>query len=1055
MKKVFTLILLLMVGFAKAQLLSTSPSFIQETTSSIVITADATKGNQGIKDYTPTSDVYVHIGAITSKSTSSSDWKYLPFTSFTTTYPAANCAYIGNNKWTFTINTTLRSFFGITDPTETIKKIAILFRSGNGSKKLANADGSDMYITVYDGSLNVRIDAPPSQPLFTPAIEPITKVVGDPISITANASQASTLALYFNGVLLNTANSATTASFNTSIAAVGNQQIIATATVGQTLKSDTLNFVVAAPNTVAALPIGLKDGINYDPNDNTTATLVLYAPSKSNVFVIGDFNNWQQTAQYQMNITPDSKRYWIKLTGLTPQVEYAFQYVIDGNLKVADYTVEKILDPFNDQYIPSTTYPNLKPYPVGKTSGIVGILQTAKPAYNWQVTNFSRPDKRNLMIYELLVRDFTANQNWKTTQDSIPYLKRLGINAIELMPIIEFEGNNSWGYNPSFFFAPDKAYGTDVAFKQFIDACHVNGIAVIMDIAMNHAFGQCPLVQMYWDAVNSRPAANSPWFNPIATHPYNVGYDFNHESADTKSVVDAVVTHWLTNYKIDGFRWDLSKGFTQTNSGSNVALWGNYDQSRINIWMRIYDKMQSVSPNSYCILEHFADNSEETVLANYGMMLWGNMAYGYEQATMGYNSSGNSDLSNTVAVNKGWSQNNLVAYQESHDEERLMYQNTQYGNTNAGTGYSTKTFSTATKRNAMAAAIWSMIPGPKMMWQFGELGYDYSINTCADLTVNNNCRTDPKPVRWDFLQNTDRKALFDVYSKLFTLRNASQYTSTFTTGVIANNYNLTSLVKQLKVYDPNLSVVAVGNFDVSSQFAVVNFPSNGTWYNYLNPSSAPINVTSYGYVMPSMQPGEYYVFTSKDAYTTILPVTWISFTAQKGYNNAVNLQWNVANEINNDHYEVERSTDGVNFVSIGLVASLNSNTQTTTSYSFVDKQPATGTVYYRIQQVDKDGKHSYSSVQTITVNANETASWQVYPTLSKAEGSTALHLKVDVGKIQIALMDISGKIIYQNKLNTTIAGQQINVPLNGCTKGIYMLKIVSDKAQSTEKIVVE
>lgn len=1053
MKKVFTLLSLLLIGYANAQLLNTSPGFIQETSSPIVITADATKGNQGLKDYTPTTDVYVHIGAITSKSASSSDWKYLPYTSFTTATPAANCAYIGNNKWTFTINTSLRSFFGITDPTESIKKIAILFRSGNGSKKLANADGTDMYITVYDASLNVRIDMPPSQPLFTPVIEPITKVVGDALTITANASQSSTIALYFNGNLLSTTNNVTTATFNTSIAAVGNQQVVARATVGSNVKSDTLNFVVAATNTVAALPSGLKDGINYDVNDNTSATLVLYAPNKTNVFVIGDFNNWQQTAQYQMNITPDGLRYWLKLTGLTPTTEYAFQYVIDGNLKLADYTVEKVLDPFNDQYITSTTYPNLKPYPVGKTSGIVGVLQTAKPAYNWQVPNFTRPDKRNLIIYELLVRDFTAAQDWKTTQDSIPYLKRLGINAIELMPVNEFEGNNSWGYNSSFFFAPDKAYGTEVAFKQFIDACHANGIAVIMDIAMNHAFGESPLVRMYWDAANSRPAANSPWFNPIALHPFNVGYDFNHESQATKDLVDNVLTHWLSNYKIDGFRWDLSKGFTQTNSGSNVGQWGNYDLGRINTWKRIYNKMQAVSPSSYCILEHFADNSEEIELSNYGMLLWGNMSHSFQQSTMGYNTG--SDLSGSVAVNRGWSQNNLIAYQESHDEERLLFQTLQYGNANANSSYNTKNLATATKRSAMSAAIWAMIPGPKMMWQFGELGYEYSINTCPNLSINNNCRTDPKPVKWDYLLNADRKGLYDVYSKLLTLRTSPQFTSTFTTGVIANNYSLTGLVKQLKVFDANLSVVAVGNFDVNAQFAVVSFPSNGTWYNYLNPSAPPITVSGFGYVMPSLQPGEYYVFTSKDAYTTILPVTWLSFTAQKGYNNAVNLQWQVANEVNNERYEVERSTDGVNFSSIGMVASLNGNTQAPTSYSFVDKQPATGTVYYRIQQVDKDGKHSYSSVQTITVGANETAAWQVYPTLSKAGGNTALRIKGDVGKIQLVLTDISGKIIYQNKLNTTVAGQLINVPLNGCTKGIYLLKIVSDKAHSTEKIVVE
>jgi glycosidase len=729
--------------------------------------------------------------------------------------------------------------------------------------------------------------------------------------------------------------------------------------------------------------------------------------------------------------------------------EYAFQYIIDGTLKVADYTTEKVLDPFNDQFIPVATYPNLKAYPSGKTSGIVSVLQTAKPAYTWQVPNFSKPDKRNLIIYELLVRDFTAAQNWKTTKDTLSYLKRLGINAIELMPVNEFEGNNSWGYNPSFFFAPDKAYGTDVAFKEFVDACHANGIAVIMDIAMNHAFGQSPIAQMYWDAANNRPAANSPWLNQEAKHPFNVGYDFNHESQATKDLVDNVLTHWLTNYKIDGFRWDLSKGFTQVNSGDNVGNWGNYDQSRINIWKRIYDKMQAVAPSSYCILEHFADNSEEIVLSDYGMLLWGNLNHNYQQATMGY--SNGWDLSGTVGANRGWSQPNLIGYQESHDEERLMYQNLNFGNVNGG--YSAKNLSTATKRNAMAAAIWSMIPGPKMLWQFGELGYDFSINYCGNGTISTNCRTDPKPVKWDYYQDADRRALYNVYSKLFALRTSPLYTSTFTTGAIANNYNLTNNVKQLRVVDPNLSVVSFGNFSVTSQFAIITFPNNGTWYNYLNPAAGNINVTSNGIAI-NLQPGEYYVYTNKDANTAILPVTWLSFTAEKALNNVVNLQWMVTNQLNNDHYQVERSTNGVSFTNIGSVAS-NNNTQGTITYSFIDKQPIAGTIYYRIKQVDKDGKYSYSIVQTVTIGNNEAALWQVYPTISTNGNNTALHLKGDVGKIQVILTDISGKIVYQVVNNTTSNGQQINIPLSNRAKGIYMLKITSNKAQSTEKIIIQ
>jgi 1,4-alpha-glucan branching enzyme len=269
----------------------------------------------------------------------------------------------------------------------------------------------------------------------------------------------------------------------------------------------------------------------------------------------------------------------------------------------------------------------------------------------------------------------------KPVKDSISYLKKLGINAIEVMPFNEFEGNNSWGYNPDFFFAPDKMYGTETALRQFIDECHKQGIAVIMDIAMNHAYGLSPTVQMYFNGTTNQPAANNPWHNVTPKHPYNVGYDFNHESDATKNLVSRVIEHWLTNYKIDGFRWDLSKGFTQTNtcttgncsSDAEVNNWSNYDASRVTIWKRYYDTMQVKAPGSYCILEHFAANQEEIELSNYGMLLWGNLNHNYNEATMGY--IPNSNFQYGIYTNRSWSQPHLITYQESHDEERLMYKN--------------------------------------------------------------------------------------------------------------------------------------------------------------------------------------------------------------------------------------------------------------------------------------------------------------------------------------------------------------------------------------------
>ncbi|MFS8082878.1 MAG: alpha-amylase family glycosyl hydrolase, partial [Ginsengibacter sp.] len=792
--KNFTLSLFLLFSLnSYSQLLSWTPSFATESSDPFVITVDGARGNKGLNGYNPT-DVYVHIGVITSLSTGPSDWKYVK-TTWGSTDPTYRAQPLGSNKWSYTLNGGLRAWFGV-PAGETIKKIAILFRSGNGNIKQTNSDGSDMYIPIYTSAIAIRITSPFFESNYKPVPEPITKTVGDAISVTATSNNAAILTLYLNGVVTKTVTGATSITDAPVLINSGNQQIVAEANDGTNISRDTLNFFVNGGVNVAPLPAGVRDGINYV--SPTTATLVLFAPNKGRIGVIGDLpgSNWMEQTSYQMNRTADGNYWWITLTGLTPGFEYSFQYLVNGTLKIADPYAEKILDPYNDQYISSTTYPGLKVYPTA-TSGVVSELQTAAVAYNWQSTNFSRPDKRNLIIYELLVRDFVANHNWNTLRDTINYLKNLGINAIEIMPFNEFEGNLSWGYNPDFYFAPDKYYGPANTLKEFIDTCHKNGIAVIMDIALNHSFGMSPLVQLYWDAGNNRPSPDNPWFNPVAKHAYNVGYDMNHESLQTRYYVSRILDHWLTDYKIDGFRFDLSKGFTQTqtcdNNGANcnVAAWGNYDQSRIDIWDRYYDTLQLKSPNSYCILEHFADNSEETVLANNGMQPWGNMNYNYNQASMGYNSG--SDFTYGLANQRGWNNPYMITYMESHDEERLMYKNINFGNSVAG--YNIKDTATALKRQEQVAAFLLMQPGSKMLWQFGELGYDYSINYCSDGTNNSACRTDAKPIRWDYFQQRNRKKLYNVYSALNGLRKGVQFKDEFTSN--SSNQSLGGVFKYI------------------------------------------------------------------------------------------------------------------------------------------------------------------------------------------------------------------------------------------------------------------
>lgn len=867
MKRLLPILLVLLAAAmpSRAQLLSWTADFPKDA-DNITITMDASKGNQGLLNYSPVSDVYVHVGVITNLSINSTDWKYVKFT-WATTPAAAQATSLGSNKWQYTI-TNIRSFFGV-PAGETIQKIAILFRNGAGTTVQRNADASDMYIPVYDNNLNTRFSLPLFQPTYNRIPEPISKQVGDNISLTAISSQAANLKLFLDNVEIQNVASGTTISATPTLTTSGSHTVRVDAISGPTTKSESFTFFVAAAPVVAPLPAGVRDGINYEAG-NTSVVLVLYAPGKNRVSVIGEFpgSNWVEQNSYVMNKTPDGNYWWLRITGLTPGTEYAFQYLVDGATKVGEPYAEKVLDPSNDGTISATTYPGLRGYPAGQ-SGIVSIVQTAAPAYNWAVSNFNRPDKRNLVIYEMLLRDFVAAHDWKTLRDTISYFKTLGINAIEIMPFNEFEGNESWGYNPDYFLAPDKYYGPKNLLKEFIDSCHRNGIAVVMDIALNHTTGLNPLAQLYWNSATAQPAANNPWLNVTAQHPFNVFNDFNHESLATRYFSSRVMEHWLTEYKLDGFRFDLSKGFTQnTNCGgstTNISCFGNYDASRIAIWKRYYDTCQLKSPGSYAILEHFAANNEEIELSNYGMLLWGNHNVNFSQAAMGYSTpdgGGNTwNFEGYLHTVRGWNNPYLVAYMESHDEERIMYRNLNFGNS-AGT-YNVKDLNTALRRMELCTSFFLAAPGPKMLWQFGDLGYDFPINYCVNGTINNNCRLDNKPIRWDYQGVVGRKRLYDIYAAMNKLRFHRWYKDVF----IANNTTITrsmaGAVKTLLVRSATDSsmLLVVGNFDVVAQTATVSFPTGATWYDYLNGTTisttgAAQNIT--------LQPGEYHVYLNRN-----------------------------------------------------------------------------------------------------------------------------------------------------------------------------------------------
>ncbi len=856
---------LLAINISSGQLLTWSPQFPNDN-SSINVTVDATLGNQGLLG--SAGPIYMHLGVITNLSTSNSDWKYVTTTWGTTTAPAAvSC---GTNKWCYTVNNP-RAYFNV-PAGETIKAVAILFRDATGAKVQKNADGGDTYVPIYPAGNNyIKITTPTILPTNPISNTPVTgATVGQSVNFAATSSVSGSLSFTLNGNQFASATAATTIS-GTATAVSGNNQVIAWL---NGTASDTFNFYVAPTTNIKALPSGVVEGINYY-NCTDSVTLVLYAPNKTSCMLIGDFpgSNWTSQTQYQMYKTPDGNYYWITVHGLTSGTEYAYQYIVDNSIYIADPYCEKILDPWNDPHINPNSYPNLKAYPsnsnvsAGK-NGYVSVLQPCAPQYTWTVPNFTKPDSKQLIIYELLPRDFVKLNppaagydsigNFQAIIDSINYFKTLGINAVELMPVQEFSGNQSWGYNPTFYFAPDKVYGSKNKLKELIDTLHKNGIAVILDVVYNQEdASMTPHGKLYWDAANSRPASNNPWLNPTAPHMFSVFNDFNHSSTATQYFVERSLEHWLKEYKVDGFRFDLAKGFTQ-NSGTEST----YDASRVGYFDTYYNYVKGKGYSPYFILEFLGALSEEQAYVNKGMFPWRKMTSQYNEATMGQ--TGDKNFGNVM-----WNYNNqvstpgLVGYMESHDEERLMYKNLQYG-ASAGS-YNVKTLSTALARMEAAGSLFLTVPGPKMIWQFGELGYDYSINYGGSNVSN-------KPPRWDYLKDVNRKHLFDIWSKIIKFRTANPavFTNTPTAYDFDGKYGF---VKYLQIGDPNINntqVTIVANFDVAAQSQTFTFQKTGNWSNYvsngtgagMNGSTGTTFTLSATSQTITLQPGEYHIYIS-------------------------------------------------------------------------------------------------------------------------------------------------------------------------------------------------
>ena len=595
----------------------------------------------------------------------------------------------------------------------------------------------------------------------------------------------------------------------------------------------------AVKSPEAPSPAGCDYGINVV--DNSTVTFMLHDANTSKghydyAYIIGDFNDWTLSSDDKSHMSYDAVKgcWWITVTGLDPDKEYRFQYHL-GNKAVEDGTAdkivrlsdpfsEKILDPNNDRWINYShpIYPDEQMVYPEDGVGIVSCFKINRDPYQW--TPFQMKNADCPVIYEMLLGDWTETADIAGAMKHLDYLQTLGVNAVELMPVQEFDGNESWGYNPNHYFALDKAYGTCEQYKDFIDACHQRGIAVFLDVVYNHSTGDSPLAKMYWDPDHKPYSATSdlnPYFNVNAKHPFNVFHDINHDNLFMRDVVKRSLKYLITEYNVDGFRFDLSKGFTQSSSA-----WDQTSTERINLIKEYAAAIREADPDSYIILEHWGTSDEERQYVQAGIHPWRKMNGPYIKTAEGNGNSGDANLSGSYDAQypTGW-----VVFMESHDEERMAYKQNKYGAGNVAVSLQAKM-----ENLALNAVLLLGVPGPKMIWQMGELGYDYN-KWCTpdgvDKTDSKEYETSRKPVKWDYYDVPERRVLYNVYCRMNQLRNNNPElfgaSSSFTWnpfGWPLKTMNLDRDGKEVRVF-ANYHGVNAASQDVT-------IPS-GTWTDYL------------------------------------------------------------------------------------------------------------------------------------------------------------------------------------------------------------------------------
>ena len=623
----------------------------------------------------------------------------------------------------------------------------------------------------------------------------------------------------------------------------------------------------------------IPGGIDLGPTWlNNSMFLAVYAPSQPVMRVVVNSleNASEEPEALTMYKDPNIQdTWWIELD--LPGGEYEYEYLlINGN---------RIADPFSRRLTNGKTRIEIGP----------GGISTADD-FIWSSNDYIRPSMDTLIIYELHVDDFSAQGNGQGTFldviDRLDHLKMAGINAIELLPITEFPGTHSWGYDPQLMSAVEENYGTPEEFMRLVDEAHSRGIAVIIDLVWNHIKSTSPIWEIQPDYDLNPYIKLHTDLNPNEAEGSWGMLDWDHFNTNTIDYINRVNKIWVDEYRVDGFRFDAMYmiGWDMQQQEYGIPAWST--------------ELRNHDPTIYQIAEHLPSNPwliENTDLSSgwhdsfHDRLL--NDVHGQSLSTM-------SIMRQIVGLHEysDWgdpynSRTQAVKYMVSHDEQSILQEMVTFNS------YSIEE---ARSRDKFYATILFTSLGIPMLFQ----GQEFGLQTGWDDDNNNGNYDDEKlqyrPVDWSLLNTDIGQSHLEHYSKLAKLRKSNP---AFYEGTFYDLYRYTSqkvIVYGYKDESPNNNddqVVVVANFS-SLERTIENVPflSSGIWYDALNPTNViTIDEDNY-YDEYSIPAKSAIVFTNRD-YQLAIPSSYESvpdqFQLVECYPNPFNGKLNIRYHINN------------------------------------------------------------------------------------------------------------------------------------------------------------